>query len=269
MSTELLQAFLIRFTEMKTQTATSYLNDKGHAEGISFRDQIRDDKKINERRLLTLIHEYLYYDVTLRAQKALHELIFADAKGTKLSDEFIRMFEKEVGLNVIRRHPGGTVLAFILTTAITFGGTLLAILLYESITASSFMTVLATVMPFMAALGPIGAVILAAAALTVAALLIYGAVVGLMAATTSKTVHVTNEQGVPRLEDSSSNMLGALNDGPPATYDAAPEQTPIYRQGSTVLRPRETSRPAEDEASLRSAASFGGVSAQPQSQPHA
>jgi hypothetical protein len=184
----LFQEFIVRFSEHGVPSINTSL-DSREEKLISIRDKIRQQKTISESKLREMVTAFFSYDVSPRNQKILNPYIY-NRDGT-LTPEFIKLFKEEVGLNSIKRHPGRTVAAFLLTGGIAVGLTFLGVFVFEVINVASLLAYLVTTMPFMAALGPLGAILLLTAFVLVGSLLVCGAVVGITAKVTEKTITVT------------------------------------------------------------------------------
>ncbi len=226
----LLQDFIVHFTEHHVDSIDTSL-DSTEEKTISIRDLVRQKKTISEPELRSQVSKYFDEYVCHKNQRTLGPDIFNSNR--TLSTTFIKSFEEEVGLNSIKRHPGRTVLSFLLTGGAAVGLTFLGIFLFEAINATTFFALLVGAMPFMAALGPLGAILLATAVLTIAALLVCAAVVGITAAATSKAVTVTAENGAP-FSDAPSSSATHLQHLSSTESTVRPEPLPPTSTVSTV-----------------------------------
>jgi hypothetical protein len=103
----------------------------------------------------------------------------------KLTPAFINEFQKQLGMNVIRRNPGKTSVAGIATVVGAFAIPSIVFFTIAAVTGVTAISAVLPFLPFLAALGPVGAVLAFAGLIAAAALVIYGVTVGITAAATT------------------------------------------------------------------------------------
>jgi hypothetical protein len=118
-----------------------------------------------------------------------------DPRSNNLDEAFINEFQKQLGMNVIRRHPLKTLAAGLGVGFGAFALPLAVLFTMSAVTGVSAMGAVFSFLPFLAALGPVGAVFAFSGLIAAAALVIYGLTVGITAAaTTPKKIEIKDDE---------------------------------------------------------------------------
>jgi hypothetical protein len=190
-----------------------YLNEENVSELDSIRNIYRKrNVSISLTELQDDTREYFEAYLSEKNKRDLKKQIFShiDDTSCQLTPEYIVAFEDEIGMNVVRRNPRTTLVLASLTAIVSFIGPLLGIFIFEAVSHTAFVTLL----PFLAGLGPVGAAMAAAAIITVGAMAIYGLVIGITAAATSKKVKVDILEDVQVTNGAQMSQLGGPSNAP-------------------------------------------------------
>lgn len=206
------------------------------------RDFVRGKKSIQKALLLEQLEQYWGNFTPIAKNDCNNQKPFVNASGD-LSQQAITLFEQKCGENVVV-HNGKSfaagVPAILLGAFATAATTIFALEFF----GISVLPLMVGLLPVLGVLGPIGGILAVAAAVAVAALVIYGAVVGATAALTKKDVKVIGEtysrSEEPR-EESSVEHSSSMR------FPLQPRVTPA----ATIGKPTTpVKRPVADTAAL-------------------
>jgi hypothetical protein len=124
-----------------------------------------------------------------------------------LSPAFIKEFQKQLGTNVIYRHPWKTLAAGIGVGVGAFALSLMILVIMSTVTSVGVIPAVLSFLPFLATLGPLGVAFAFAGLIAAASLVIFGVTVGITAAaTTPKSIKIEEDAKTSNQLDKHSSL---------------------------------------------------------------